>query len=357
MRFFKSFLRLLLVSAIYWVIVFLFLIAIRYSGLKEELAFYIEEEFYLPVQTYYINTIITGLVISVFYALIETILDRWSRRLVVVFTILIKLFIYFILIVAALTYSVYLLELELDRDLPNEKGWWHKDLFFWTTVAYFLFASIIFSLIRVANDRFGRGNFLKILSGTYKRPKEEELVLMFLDLKDSTKIAEKLGHRLYSSFIQDCFKDLNTLLPKFDAEVYQYVGDEAVISWSIKDGFKNNNCLNLFYGFQKRLSKKQKYYQSNYGFQPMFKAGIHFGKVIVAEVGTIKKDLAFHGDVINTASRIQGLCNAFNASVLVSEPVMDRLSISKTHYNIISEAIELRGKEERLKIYAINYIQ
>lgn len=127
-----------------------------------------------------------------------------------------------------------------------------------------------------------------------------------------------------------------------------------MINWNMKNGFRNNNCLNLFFAFHHRLIRKSKYYSDNYGFQPVFKAGLHFGKVMVAEVGSVKKDLAFHGYVINTASRIQGLCNKFNSLLLVSQTVLDRLSISKTHYKLISDDIELRGKEERLKIYAID---
>ena len=244
--------------------------------------------------------------------------------------------------------------MELDRDLSNDRGWWKTNLRFWITVLYFVVASIVFSLFRIANDRFGRGNFIQVLIGKYKRPKEQEHVLMFIDLKDSTKIAERLGHKKYSQFIQDCFIDLNLSLSNFGAEVYQYVGDEAVIYWPSNKGFKNNNCINLFFAFQNRLKRRSKYYSKKYTFNPEFKAGLHFGKLMVAEIGTIKKDLAFHGDVINTASRIQSLCNNFSKHLLVSESILENLNISETHYQLISQDMELKGKEERLKIYAIS---
>jgi len=249
--------------------------------------------------------------------------------------------------------TTFHLEEQTDIDIYNERGWWRDDPFFWITVIYFVSASVVFSLFRIANDRFGRGNFIQILLGKYKRPKEQEHVLMFIDLKDSTKIAEKLGHHKYSQFIQDCFIDLNMSLNNFEAEVYQYVGDEAVIYWPSKKGFRNNNCINLFFAFEKRLNRREDYYKNKYAFNPKFKAGLHFGKLMVAEIGTIKKDLAFHGDVINTASRIQSLCNIFNQHLLVSESVLEKLNISKSHYKLLSQDMELKGKEERLKIYAI----
>ncbi|RNC80148.1 MAG: adenylate/guanylate cyclase domain-containing protein [Winogradskyella sp.] len=352
----KSFFRLLLISVVFWTIAFVLLTALRYNGLENQLKLFTDEErLYLPIREYYFFSILIGLIVSVFYTIIEFIFDRLSKRLILGLSIIFKSIVYFILIVIILSASSFLLEIELDRDLSNDNGWWKTNLRFWTTVVYFVIASVVFSLIRLANDRFGRGNFIQVLLGTYKRPKEQERVLMFIDLKDSTKIAEHIGHKMYSQFIQDCFIDLNITLGRYDAEVYQYVGDEAVIYWPSRKGFHRNNCINLFYAFQSKLKKKKAYYNTKYGFMPEFKAGIHFGKLMVAEVGTVKKDLAFHGDVINTASRIQSLCNSYGKKLLVSESVLTKLNISDTHYELISQDIELRGKQERLKIYAINY--
>ena len=89
---------------------------------------------------------------------------------------------------------------------------------------------------------------------------------------------------------------------------------------------------------------------------PTFKAGLHGGNLIVTEVGTVKKEIAYHGDVINTTARIQGECNKYEESLLISE------SLYKTMYNLqkynirsIGE-ISLKGKEELFKIHAINLI-
>ena len=349
-----KFLRLFLIASVFWVLAFLLFITIRYNGLESELKIYTDEELGLPIRAFYEYAVLLGLTTGVFYTFVEFVFDKLSKRLILGLSVVLKSVIYFVLIIIVLSSISVLIEEEIDIDLSNEKGWWRTDPFFWNTVIYFLVTSIVFSLVRIANGRFGRGNFVKILMGKYKRPKEEERVLMFLDLKDSTKIAEKLGHRQYSEFIQDCLADLNNILTRFEAEVYQYVGDEAVIHWPVKKGFKNNNCIHLFFQFQKRLEQKENYYLKTYGFNPKFKAGIHYGVLMVAEVGTVKKDLAFHGDVINTASRIQSLCNQYQKQLLVSESVLEKLSISPTHYELLSEDVELRGKAKRLKIYAIN---
>jgi len=354
----KGFFSLLFVSLVYWVLAFLLFITIRYHGLEQELKIFTDEYLGLPVLAFYHYAILLGLIVAVFYAVIEFLFDNFlSKRLILGISIGIKSLVYFALIIIVLSSLTFLIEEQIDIDLQNERGWWRTNPFFWNTVMYFVVASITFSLIRIANDKFGRGVFFNMLLGKYKQPKEEERVLMFVDLKDSTTIAEVLGHELYSQFIQDCFKDLNSVLKRYDAEVYQYVGDEAVITWMPPKAFKKNNCISLFFAFQQKLKKKANYYQTKYSYQPQFKAGIHYGKLMIAEVGTVKKELAFHGDVINTASRIQKLCNSFDKPLLVSESVLNRLSISDTHYSLLFEDAALKGKTKRLKIYAINITQ
>ncbi len=51
---------------------------------------------------------------------------------------------------------------------------------------------------------------------------------------------------------------------------------------------------------------------------PEFKAGFHIGKVITAEIGVIKKDIIFTGDVLNTTARIQGLSNTYEVDMITS---------------------------------------
>lgn len=345
---------LLIQSLVFWTFAFFLFSFIKYNGLEEELKIYTDDVLYLPVAEFYQFAILLGIVIGVFYALIEFLFDIYfSNKLALGVTLIIRSLIYFVLIVIVLSIFTILIEEQIDIDLPNERGWWHENHFFWNTILYFVVSSIIFSLIKIANDKFGSGVFINMLLGKYRKPKEEERILMFIDLKDSTKIAEKLGHVLYSKFIQDCFIDLNNVLRKYEGDIYQYVGDEAVLSWATKKGFRNNNCVNLFFAFTNNLEKRASYYKQLYNQIPDFKAGLHCGKLIIAEVGTIKKELAYHGDVINTASRIQGLCNAYNSKLLVSHTMLKRSLITLKYKVKLLGDITLKGKQEKLKIYAI----
>ena len=312
----------------------------------------------ISVSEYLMFGVVLGIMVAVVYTVIEFLFDKYlSKVLHLGFIIIFKSIIYLIFLIFSLTFIAYLAEDYINVDFPNQRGWWISNRIFWMVTAYFIICSLLFSFLRLANDKFGKGVIVKMLLGRYRKPREVERVLMFLDLKSSTSIAEELGHLKYSRFIQDCFYYLNRIVNKYDAEIYQYVGDEAVLSWKLNKGIKNLNCLNLFFEYDTKLKKHSKYYMKNYGVVPEFKAGVHAGKIIIAEVGTVKKELAYHGDVINTTSRIQEQCNEYNESILISESFLSLLNL-KNKYKSVSLGKELlEGKSEELKLFAIHKIK
>ena len=63
------------------------------------------------------------------------------------------------------------------------------------------------------NDKFGPGILLKFLAGNYHQPKKEERIFMFMDMRSSTTIAEKIGNEKYFNLLNDVFADItNTIL-------------------------------------------------------------------------------------------------------------------------------------------------
>ncbi|MEM6318578.1 MAG: adenylate/guanylate cyclase domain-containing protein, partial [Bacteroidota bacterium] len=70
--------------------------------------------------------------------------------------------------------------------------------------------------------------------------------------------------------------------------------------------------------------------------------------------GFVKKELAYHGDVINTSARIQGQCNTYNAGLLVSEKLMGDLNTKDFSATNLMGSVLLKGKQEAIKIHTIN---
>lgn len=217
---------------------------------------------------------------------------------------------------------------------------------------YILLVELFMFILRMINLMLGRKNLKKLLQGKFYNPREEERIFMFLDLKSSTELAEKLGHIEYSKLIQDCFYDLGVVAEN-EAEIYQYAGDEAILTWERNDGIRNTNCINAYYNFLNQLEEKKEYYMETYNCQPFFKAGANSGIVTVTEVGRFKKEIAYHGDTINTAARIQAKCNEFSRGLLISQTLRDQIKNSKYCYDELGD-IPLKGKEKEVTIFSVN---
>ena len=131
---------------------------------------------------------------------------------------------------------------------------------YWVIFVYFLLVAAFISFVRMVSQKFGPGILWNMFIGRYRNPREELRVFMFLDLKSSTTIAEKLGHIKFSRLIQNCFADLSPVVTKHKVEIYQYVGDEAVLSWPLDSGFESNHCIHCYFDYMKILADKADYY-------------------------------------------------------------------------------------------------
>lgn len=101
---------------------------------------------------------------------------------------------------------------------------------------------------------------------------------------------------------------------------------------------------------KKEIQKLSNKYLKEYGLVPGFKAGIHCGNVVAGEVGIIKRDITFSGDVMNTTSRIQGMCKEFNAEIIASEDLLKILSLTEKYTTQFLGSIKLRGKEKDVNL-------
>lgn len=218
-------------------------------------------------------------------------------------------------------------------------------------IAYLIFAGFLIHFFQEIDKKFGPGNLWRMITGEFYSPREVERIFMFLDLKSSTALAEELGHNLYSQLIQDCFKDLS-IVTSHEAEIYQYVGDEVVLTWDVTSGINQANCIRSFFSFNNTLNEKAFYYYNRYKTLPKFKCGLHVGKVMMAEVGEIKREIAYHGDAINTTARIQQLCNTYEQQMLISEDLKSKLeSIADLSFEFVDSCI-LKGKSEAIRIFS-----
>ncbi len=218
-------------------------------------------------------------------------------------------------------------------------------------IIYWMIIFFVTQLILIINEKYSPGVFIDILVGRYIHPKVEKRIVMFMDLKDSTPIAEKLGHSVYFLFIRDFIYRVSQAVIEFDGTIYQYVGDEVVCSWLFAP--KNTRkCMDTVIQARKNIQKKSGYFRAKYGIVPEFRVGIHVGEVTVGEIGVIKKDLAMSGDTMNTTARIRSACNELNHHFIVSKEFVENIGLEKWQTESLG-MIDLKGKGSGMELFTL----
>ena len=221
-------------------------------------------------------------------------------------------------------------------------------------IFYSILISILFYYNQQVSKKIGPRLLMNLLLGRYHKPKEENRIFMFLDLTSSTTIAEKLGANKYSLFLKEFFFDIDDAIIETRGTASQFVGDEVIIVWDVSEGIDKNNCIRLFFLAEEKVQKSKNRYIEKYGFYPEFKAGIHSGNVIIAEIGGTKQEIAYHGDTVNTAARIRSKSSEVNEKILISSELLSLLTDLDNSFVIESKGqFSLKGKENVINLFAI----
>ncbi len=340
----------------------LLFVLVRFYGIDEEALVEVKGDSRDILMLMLIEGLSLGLLLGIALSLLDSVIDRRVlTRMSYLQLIILRTVAHVIFTIPILGLSLFLSHKLMGYDGHN--SW--QEIFlaspFSRSAAVLLvytgFFSALFNILRQISAMFGPGILLKLISGRYHHPKEEQRIFLFLDLRSSTLYAEQLGHVLYSELIQDCFIDLTPAIQQYRAEVYQYVGDEAVLTWKLDEGLKENRCLKAYFRFDEAIRSRSQYYSEKYNLVPEFKAGANCGPVMAAEVGVIKREIAYHSDVLNTAARIQARCNELGEPLLISESL--QALVEKDDEFLIREAgtFQLRGKRTQSKLFGVRILR
>lgn len=310
--------------------------------------------------TFLPEIVIAGFLTGFFVREIEISLSKTRlRKLSFRFQILLRPLIYigvtFFIILLIIFIKVLLNTNGTISEALSENGFWN---YLFHTNFYLLFILLItigllVSFIWQVNLLLGPGVLMRFVAGKYETPQKEQKIFMFMDLNSSVRMAEKLGTEKYSELLKDFFLELTKPLVKYKGEIYQYVGDEVVVVWDKEKGIEKSNALKFVFSVIKRIEKRKEYYNKKYAVLPVFKVGMHYGETIVREVGEIKKEIVYHGDLLNTTSRIRSICNTLDRKTLITKELFEIIADKSSFAFEEMGSVDLKGKKEKVFLYSV----
>jgi adenylate cyclase len=221
-------------------------------------------------------------------------------------------------------------------------------------VIFSVILSLGFNLLFGVNDLLGQGVLFNFVAGRYRRPRVEDRVLLFIDMESSTVIAERLGEAGFLDFLNRFVADVTESIVAQRGAIHKYVGDEIIVTWPLAAGLRDGHCVRACFDALEQLDERANAYIRDFGLRANFRAALHCGPVVIGELGTIKMEIAFLGDTMNTAARLQQACRDTGQRVLASAALVNRLAALPS--GIAKRSIgrlRLRGKENEIELYAL----
>jgi len=221
----------------------------------------------------------------------------------------------------------------------------------------FLFSLVLIvgaNLLFSVNELLGPGTLFAFAAGRYYHPRIEERALLFIDMRGSTAIAERVGELRILDLLNRFVLDVSLGVAEAGGEIHKYVGDEVIATWRLAPGANEAGCVRACFGAFDRIAAERSAYERDFGLVPDFRAGLHCGPVAVGELGYLKKEIALIGDTMNAAARIVEACRETDNRVLASAALIDRLAaLPPGVMRLRLGELPMRGKERPLELYVL----
>ncbi len=209
-------------------------------------------------------------------------------------------------------------------------------------------------LIVQIEELTGRRMFLGFLLGRYETPMASDRVVMTMDLVGSTGLAERLGDLRYFRFLNRTYSLMTDAVLHNEADIHKYIGDEVIFTWTMRSGTRHLNCLDLFFDIQERIAVHANDLQREFGAVPRYRAAVHGGTVITARIGHIKRAIDLSGDLMNSVSRMLGLCKQLDAGLLASSELLERMPGAAERFDIGPEhTLPVKGRRREVHVRTV----
>ena len=230
---------------------------------------------------------------------------------------------------------------------PSMKG-------FWIAVIYSVAFSIAMNLAFGITNIIGRRAFLNFIIGRYHTPVEENRFVLFVDIAGSTGLAERLGGVGIHRLLDRTFRLLTLSVVDYRGEVLNYVGDEVIVTWPERSGATDFRPLRCFMAMRDELARASSQLEREFGVVPRIRGSLHFGPVIVGEIGDIKRAIVFNGDVMNTAARLEELSRNVDGGFLASRAAMERFGSAPPFAVRDLGRLPIRGRADGIDVVGVD---
>ncbi|MDX1594405.1 MAG: adenylate/guanylate cyclase domain-containing protein [Gammaproteobacteria bacterium] len=182
-----------------------------------------------------------------------------------------------------------------------------------------------------------------------KRGQEDEVAIMFCDMRDFTSMSEAASAEEVILFLNNFFSDLSDIVTRHNGTINKFMGDAVLAVYGLEH--QGNPVDDAVASVLEILEQTRRCVLPD-GGHPDMGAGIHFGTVMAGTIGSEQRyEYTFLGDAVNTASRLEGLTKRLEYRIILSSDGYDQLSDAVRERFTDLGTQRVRGKSEPIHVY------
>jgi class 3 adenylate cyclase len=193
---------------------------------------------------------------------------------------------------------------------------------------------------------------------------EVEMAVLFADIRDFTKLSESMAPQDNFKFLNSYLKRMGPIIRANHGFIDKYLGDGIMALFTGErlgdaDGRRQDparasaDAVAAAIGMHRELYTYNKHRQ-RMNYPPIrIGVGVHMGKVMLGILGEEeRREGTVIADVVNLASRLEGLTKIYGARIIVSDQVIKALGGDAPHHRYLGDA-EVKGKRVEVPVHEV----
>ncbi|RZL62902.1 MAG: adenylate/guanylate cyclase domain-containing protein [Variovorax sp.] len=181
------------------------------------------------------------------------------------------------------------------------------------------------------------------------------ITVMFTDVQGFTSISEALQTDVLVEQLTAYFNLAARVFARHGGTIDKFIGDGIMVLWGAPSDLDDAEYKACLAALELQSEMDQLNASWRQGGRPEFhtRVGLHTGVVIAGVLGANERlSYTAFGDVINVASRIEGINKDLGTRILMSEATFEGLR-GRLATRRVEELAEIRGRQTRLVLYEL----
>ena len=184
------------------------------------------------------------------------------------------------------------------------------------------------------------------------RSESKNVCVMFLDIRDFTRFAEKRSPEEVVTYLESLFEFMIEIVNRNNGIINKFLGDGfmAVFGAPLSDG---RDCENAVRSAREILARVRDEAERGTILPTTVGIGLHAGQAVTGSIGSaLRREYTVIGDVVNLASRIEKLNKSFGSQLLISE-IVSQAGGDEIAGAVSKGTVKVRGREEGIQIFQL----